>query len=212
MSRNRTGGDVHIGNREITLGDLRLEIGGLQVNRKAKVWECIMVCFRCLDPFACASHVACFHSLTISNPKASLDCSESDINHCRQGETGEITVNLEVQFKAIADLPGIEVPPGTLLKDAQTIEYTPKSDNDAQYYEKNWPLQDVGGKLRVRLLKVDCLPKNCQHGQMIFTRVMLGKQSSYGNKLCEIKDVSPRTPQASGAGATFYTKEVKPLQ
>jgi hypothetical protein len=146
----------------------------------------------------------------ISNPEASLDCCESDINYGRQGEAGEIRVNLEVQFKAMADLPGIKVPLGTLLKDAQAIEYTPKSEDDAQYYEKNLPLQDVGGKLRVRLLKVDCLPSSCQHKQMIFTRVILGKQASYGNKLCE--NSSPRTPRASGEGATFYTKEVKTVQ
>ena len=148
--------------------------------------------------------------MTISNSEASLDCCESDINYCRQGEAGEIKVNLEIQFKAMVDLPGIQVPLGTLLKDAQTIEYTPKSEKDAQYYEKKLPLQDVGGKLRVRLLKVDCLPKDCQHGQMIFARVILGKQSSYGKKLCEFKNVSPQNPRASGADATFYTKEVKP--
>lgn len=45
MNRKRTGSDVHIGDREITLGDLRLELGGLQGYRKAKVWECIMVFF-----------------------------------------------------------------------------------------------------------------------------------------------------------------------
>lgn len=97
------------------------------------------------------------------------------------------------------------MPAGTLLKDVQTIESASGEKDATQYFARKIPFKDVGGKLRIRLVKVDCLPKDCQHGQKIYTRIILGKQSDYGSKLCECKE-SLATPRAGAA--SFYAKKV----
>ena len=88
-----------------------------------------------------------------------------------------------MQFKAVSDLVGIKIAKGTLLKDAQKINPDPLGEKSRKHFMKDLPLQHVGGKLRVRLLRIDNLPQDMQHGQKIFVRVVSGQRSRYGEKL-----------------------------
>lgn len=92
-------------------------------------------------------------------------------------------MNLEVQFKAISDLEGIKIAKGMHLKDAQNIKPDPPGESGTKRFVKDLPLKHVGGKLRVRLLKIDCLPQEMQHGQKIFVRIVSGQRSRYGERL-----------------------------
>ena len=113
-------------------------------------------------------------------------------------------VNIEVQFKALADLVGIQVGKGSLLKDAQNIGIDPVPEGGINYFENPMPLKHVGGKLRVRLFRVDHLPKSMQHGQKIYVRVISGQRSRYGNKLVKCKDAA----STGGDANQHHTKEV----
>jgi len=100
-------------------------------------------------------------------------------------------VNIEVQFKALADLKGIKIEKGTKLMIAQGI----KKDNNVSDQEnvrpfvQEAPLQHVGGKLRIRLFRIDNVPHGCRtsEGGNIYVRVACGRLSNYGSKIDEKK-------------------------
>jgi hypothetical protein len=100
-------------------------------------------------------------------------------------------VNIEVQFKALADLKGIKIEKGTKLMIAQGI----KKDNNVSDQEnvrpfvQETPLQHVGGKLRIRLFRIDNVPHGCRtsEGGNIYVRVACGRLSNYGSKIDEKK-------------------------
>ena len=100
-------------------------------------------------------------------------------------------VNIEVQFKALADLKGIKIEKGTTLMTAQGI----KKDNNVSDQEnvrpfvQEAPLQHVGGKLRIRLFRIDNVPHGCRtnEGGNIYVRVACGRLSNYGSKIDEEK-------------------------
>jgi len=98
-------------------------------------------------------------------------------------------LNIEVQFKALADLKGIKIEKGTKLMIAQGIkkDHNVSDQENVRPFVQEAPLQHVGGKLRIRLFRIDNVPPGCRTNQKIYVRVACGKLSNYGPKIDEKK-------------------------
>ena len=123
---------------------------------------------------------------------------------CKVGDDETMEVHLEVQLKNVSDLPGIHVPSGTSLEEAQGIPAM-IGDDGVRHFESELPLQRVGGLLRVRLFRVDNLIPKFRDPK-ILVRVICGKETSYGPKLHPLHGRSETTPVAQQHYTNHMTK------
>ena len=176
MSVRRTGDDETVGVFKTTLGDLRRDLQ-LTSNTSSKIKVCQMV--------RTSFGIPCF-------------CQYFDSNGLQENKVRS-SVNLEVRFKSVIDLLGIDVNDGTTLKEAQEIQA------HSEVFASQTPLRHVGGVLRIRLFRIDCLPKKFRQSP-IFVRLFCGHKNSYGARLQETKHY----PQSNGGSQypTHYIEKV----
>ncbi len=140
--------------------------------------------------------------MTLGGLRRDLDLTvnrKASVKECRMGPNEDMIVDLEVQFKAISSLPGIQIAEGTSFKAAQTIECDPVGEGEDGYFVRKRPLEHVGGVLRVQLSRVENLPPSFRTA-MLYVNIVCGPKSRYGHKM---KDVTATTAQTDD---TYWTK------